>query len=210
MTLLAVATGGVMAAEQTDESQAIDFGEVETDIVEAETDTVEPDTDETVTEADETITIDRDEWEVESDESDGPDTLEINLVENDDDASESVEPTTIDLDEWDTQKKPIEEIGPDSFSFSGEIEPGESNMHGSFTWSEGDRIEIPIRWTPGDQDITVGIVDLDQGEGPGEVVSHGADTAEVTVPEDSDEWRVAIVNLDENTDTLSYSGSVET
>ncbi|SDR39162.1 hypothetical protein SAMN04489842_3653 [Natronobacterium texcoconense] len=214
MTLLAVAVGGVMAAEQADESQTTDFDDIEIEIV-------EPDVDSSETESGETTTIDLDEWNVDSDDAHSSDAstnesqtvsigeFDLDLVEADEDSSEPAEPTTIDLDEWDTAEKPIEAIGPDSFSFSDEAEPDEANLHGSFTWSEGESVEIPIQWTPADQDIVVGIVDLDRGEGPGEVVSNGADTAELTVPEDSDEWTVMIGNPAENTDTVFYSGSVE-
>ncbi|ADD05097.1 uncharacterized protein Nmag_1521 [Natrialba magadii ATCC 43099] len=212
--LLAVAAGGAIATEQTTESQTIEFGEFEIDLVQSDTDSTE-------TESDETTSVDLNEWNNDSNDADSPDgstnglqtvsidELDLDLIEADDGSSEPVESTIIDLEEWTAAEKPTEAIGPDSFSFSDAVEPDEANLHGSFTWSEGERVEIPVQWTPADQDIVVGIVDLDQGEGPGAVVSNGADTVELTVPEDSDEWAVMIGNPGENAGTVFYSGSVE-
>jgi hypothetical protein len=103
----------------------------------------------------------------------------------------------------------ITKIAPKSFYFSGSLDPGYAALHGSFAWSKGDKVKVSVSWTPGNQNIYVGIYDRNTGEGIAVEFTGGSDQYEFTVPWGSNNWAVFVGNPSTNAKSVQYSGYVE-
>jgi len=101
----------------------------------------------------------------------------------------------------------IEFGGHRSFPFSDFLKGDNHNLHGTFAWTEGQRVHISIQWTPPDQNIYYGILDRNNREGiivPG---YGGSGSHTFSVPWPSDDWAVIVWNPPGNKE-IYYSGSL--
>lgn len=98
---------------------------------------------------------------------------------------------------------------PQAISFSGTVTPGTYNLHGSFIWDQGQEVQINVDWSPGYEDLLVGVFDRNRGEGGAVTVSGGVAEVTATVGWYSDDWAVFIGAPEANTEAVSYSGNAQ-
>jgi len=90
-------------------------------------------------------------------------------------------------------------------SDSGSIVPGDSDVWGPYSWTAGTSVSVSATWTPTNQDVYLGILDLAQGQGRAALRSGGAGTYSTSVPWSSNEWGKLIINPTGNTATVYYT-----
>lgn len=96
-----------------------------------------------------------------------------------------------------------QEVSP--MTVSGSVAPGDSDAYGPYSWSEGTEVSVSATWTPTNEDVYLGIVDLVSDEGYVGLYSGGSGTYTTSVPWTSDEWGKLIINPDTNTATVYYT-----
>ena len=89
--------------------------------------------------------------------------------------------------------------------YAGSVAPGNSDAYGPYSWNAGDQVSVSATWTPTDQDVYLGILDLIQDKGQMAEFSGGSGNYMTTVPWTSDEWGKFILNPYGNTATVYYT-----
>ena len=100
----------------------------------------------------------------------------------------------------------IEVGGHRSYDFDDFLEGGRCRLHGTFAWTEGQRVHISIHWTPPDQNIHYGIFDRNANAGIVVPGSGGASSCTFSVPWSSNDWAVIVCN--DGDKEIHYSGSL--
>ena len=96
-----------------------------------------------------------------------------------------------------------QEVSP--MTVSGSVAPGNSDAYGPYSWTEGTQVSVSATWTPTNEDVYLGIVDLVSDEGYASLFSGGSGTYSTSVPWTSDEWGKLIINPTTNTATVYYT-----
>jgi len=87
----------------------------------------------------------------------------------------------------------------------GSVAPGDSYAYGPYSWSAGTQVSVSATWTPTNQNVYLGILDLVQDKGKMVLVSGGSGTYSTSVPWSSNEWGKFILNPYGNTATVYYT-----
>jgi hypothetical protein len=91
------------------------------------------------------------------------------------------------------EKRPIEAKG--QYHYSGQVKPGsEWSLFGDFAWRERDPVDIWGSWSPIDQVLEVGIVDLGTGKGFAYRIKDGRFSVSFSVPWNSGKWNIGLRN----------------
>lgn len=125
--------------------------------------------------------------------------------------AEKIEITPDYLSKFETiEEGTIKEISPRSYHFSGSLDCNRCRQHGTFSWSEGERVHIWGSWTPNDQVLDVGIFDRNAGAGYVYRFTGGTFNRIYTVPWSSNNWAIFVGNpCPPNTETVFYNGDAE-
>ena len=83
-----------------------------------------------------------------------------------------------------------QEVSP--MTVSGSVAPGNSDAYGPYSWTEGTQVSVSATWTPTNEDVYLGIVDLVSDEGYASLFSGGSGTVLYIGP--LDKRRVGKIN----------------